>query len=219
MSDDDEKIRVLIADAQLLMADSLAAGLCWQPDFEILNFRPTSGKEVVETAEGCRPDVVLVDYWMPDMEGPAATRMLVAGNPPPRVLVLSWFYGPRQVWEALDAGACGFLPKSLPLEKVVSAIEQAYAGVCPVFASQTEEMVGRISRGNEKAAEVWTKLLTLSHREVDILRLLNDGLHVGEIAQALKISQSTVRTHLNHIFEIDSPKKTSNCTERGMPGK
>lgn len=195
------RIRLLIADAQILFAEALRAALKRWPGLEALDELPATAQQAIDAVAILRPDVVLIDYHLPEMHGHATARMISANAPGTKILVLSWFYGPREIKAVLEAGASGFLPKSLHLDQVADAIMRAHAGEKPVYADELARVVERVSLGEEHSAKIWAKLLTLTPREIDILRLLNAGHEVKEVAKSLKISESTVRTHIHNMLE------------------
>lgn len=194
-------ISVLVGDGQLLLAEALASALRQFPDFKVFPEHHTTGRETVEAVVRLRPDVVLLDYWMPGMDGPAATRAIHAWAPATKVLMLSWFHGPRQVQEALAAGAVGFLPKSLTLQQVVLSIHRAIAGDPLVYADRLADMVDVISDRYEEALERWQRLMKLTPREVEILQVLCQGRPAKQAAKELRITVGTLKNHVHNILQ------------------
>ena len=193
-------IKVLIADTQLLFAESLALGLAWQPDLEVIPEHPTTGLEVLDTVGRARPHVVLLDFWIPGMNGAATAREIASHNPQAKVLILSWFHGPKQIQESLDAGVAGFLPKSIHVEQVVEAIRRAYDGEALVFGEQLARLVDGTQKRFEASAKRWERLSKLTPREIEILQLLAQGQPNKELARHLEISTGTLRNHIHKIL-------------------
>lgn len=200
-----EAVRVLVVDAQPLVADSLALALAaYHFDLEVLEDRPSSAAVILQTISEKRPDVTLLDYWM-EMDAPALTRMILARRPDHKILVLSWFHGPREIEHALDAGAVGFLPKNLKVDQVAEGIRRAQAGERPVFAEQLEHIVRKIQKRDAEADRTWQKLVDLTPREILVLKMLSLGKGVSDIAEELFVSQSTVRKHIfNTLQKLDA---------------
>lgn len=195
-----EPIRVLVADAQALFSEALAAALGRSPDLDVLEERPTDGLSAAKAAAVLKPDVALVDYWIGELEGPAADRTILAQSPDTAVINLSWYHGPDQIQSALDAGAAGFLPKSVSLEQVEQAIRQAHAGERPVFEHALARVVGKIAERQQRGRELVGRLESLSPRELETLRLVSAGLPVERVAEQMGLGKSTVRTHIHNIL-------------------
>ncbi|MFN2606561.1 MAG: LuxR C-terminal-related transcriptional regulator [Acidimicrobiales bacterium] len=193
-------ITVLVADAQRLFADALITALSRQPDLRPSAECPTTGPATIQLLGRLRPDVALVDYWMPAMEGPAVTRAAASSSPRTKVLLLSWLHGPIQIREALASGAAGFLPKSIGLDELEAAIRRAHQGEPLVYGPQLAKLAGDIEARYQDASEQTGRLDTLSPREVEVLQLLGDGRTPHEIAEALFISQGTVKNHIHRIL-------------------
>ncbi|MGH2810751.1 MAG: response regulator, partial [Actinomycetota bacterium] len=175
-------ITVLVADSMPLFAEALGGVLSQQTDIRVLASRPSSGLDTVETVGSLRPDVALVDYWMPDMEGSAAVRLIRGRHPQLKVIILSWFHGAREIEESLNAGAVGFLPKHVTVAQVADAVRRAHAGESPVYLKELEEMFLSISRRGDTAAATWEKLQGLSKRQLQVLALLAENLAPKEAA-------------------------------------
>lgn len=195
------QISVIVADAVPLMVDALARVLSYEGDLTVFSDRPTTGLEVVEAVLSLRPDVALIDFWLPDMEGAAATRLIISRQPERKVLIMSWFHGTREMEAALDAGAAGFLPKSLNVARLADAIRRADAGESPVYLEELEEMFRRLSRRTDQVSEIWRKLEALSKRELELLALLSLNLSPKEAARRLSISPQTVKVHIRNMLE------------------
>lgn len=194
-------ITILVADAHRLVSDGLSCALRQHSDLEVLDVLPVSGQEVVAEAKRRRPDVVVLDYWMPGMEASAATRLLVAGDPSCRVLIVSWVYGIDHIRESLEAGAVGFLPKSIRISNLVDAVRRAYKGERPVLSEELKQMATTIHERSQRDDDIWQRLALLTGREIEILKLLDEGVLIPQIAKSLSIKVSTVRNHLHNILE------------------
>lgn len=196
------EISVLVADAQRMFSEALVRALYWCSDLRPIDEQPTTGTEAIEAIARHRPDVALLDYWMGGMAigAPAVTQAISHSAPNCRVVVLSWLHGPQHIDAALQAGAVGFLPKSLGLDRVVEAIRRAHGGECPVFAEELEGLKRNIEQRSEDSDQVWERLRTLTRREVEIIASLSAGLSVTEIAKEHMISLATVRNHIHKIL-------------------
>ena len=199
-SQESSKIRVLIADSQRLVADSLAEALGNQPDLAVFADRPLTAGEAIDVCLRRHPAVALIDYWMPDMEGPAATRIILAKRPDQKVILLSWFHSPGHIESALDAGAVGFFPKSLTLVNVAEGIRRAHAGESPVFLKELESLFKTISGRIGASTTRFKRLEGLTKRELELLALFSLHLSADEVAQHLSISPTTVKAHVRHIL-------------------
>lgn len=190
---------VLVADSQYLFAQSLGEALK-RRGFHVLKAHPSSGFAALKTILDVLPEVVLLDYWMAEVEGPAITAMALARQPEMKVVLLSWFHGPREIRKALDCGAVGFLPKASTVEDVVEAIKWAVAGQVPVFPRELREMIKTVEARGESTRSAWKRLGKLTPRELEILRLLSIGHPLKYLADKLSISPATLRTHINNIL-------------------
>ncbi|MGH2810738.1 MAG: response regulator, partial [Actinomycetota bacterium] len=138
------RIRVLVADAHRMFAEGVAGSLRAQSDLAVFEDYPTSGPEAVETVRKRRPNVAVIDYWMPEMEGPAIAAALAARAPGVKVILLSSLVAAGNIQSAIKSGAAGFLPKSATVEQLAEAIRSAHAGGEPVLARQLQKMVDRL---------------------------------------------------------------------------
>lgn len=193
--------RILIADAQPLFAEALGVALDRESDFSVVQKHPVSGPEVVEEVVTERPDVCLIDFWMPEMSGPAVTNSILARGEQAKVILLSWFHGVREIQNTFNCGAVGFLPKSVKIAQVAEAVRWARDGLPLVYPKEMEEIIRTISGRNEEAAKVWERFAALTPREIQILDLLGHGRPLKEMAETLSISHATMRTHVQKILE------------------
>jgi DNA-binding NarL/FixJ family response regulator len=193
-------IRLLIADDQELMREGLRVMLSPQPDIEVVA-EAGSGRELLDAAAQARPDVALVDIRMPGMDGIAATRELQRHPRPPRVVILTTFDHDEHVYDALRAGATGFLLKTTPPGRLVEAVRAAAGGESLLSPEIAQRLAERFARGPRPASDgVPPELAELTPRELEVLRLIARGRSNAEIADELVTSMATVKTHVNRIF-------------------
>jgi DNA-binding NarL/FixJ family response regulator len=193
------RLRVLVADDHDLFRTGLASLLEAQPDIELIG-TASGGRMAVELAVAHRPDVILMDVKMPDMDGPAATRAILSSVPDARVLALTVVSDERDVEEALEAGACGFVSKDTPVERILMAVRAAAEGAAWLSPRAAEVVLGRMRRERPEPAPPGEESHNLSPRELEVLRLIARGLENPSIADALGISQHTVRKHVSSIL-------------------
>lgn len=194
------RIRVLLADDQALFREGLQTLLATYADLEIVG-QAANGVEAVRLATATSADVVLMDLRMPVIDGAAATRQIVAARAGCRVIALTTFDDDDSVFDALRAGAVGYLLKDVGSEQLVEAIRVAHRGesfLQPSIASKVVAELGRLSRAS---ARVDSRALTsLSTREVEVLRLVARGATNKDIAVQLNIVEGTVKNHMTSIF-------------------
>ena len=192
-------IRVLVADDQTLVRAGFRAILEAQNDLEVVG-EAEDGAKAVALAHELGPDVVLMDVRMPGVDGIEATRRLVRDGDGPRVLMLTTFDLDEYVYEAMKAGASGFLLKDAPRDQLVDAVRTVAAGdalLAPAIVRRLiEDFVRRPPPGARRPGE----LEELTERELEVLTLIARGLANSEIAAALFVSEATVRTHVSHIL-------------------
>jgi DNA-binding NarL/FixJ family response regulator len=185
-------IRVLLADDQPLVRAGLRMILSAEPDLEVVA-EAADGAGAVAAARHERPDVVLMDVRMPGVDGIEATRQVTALEDPPRVLVLTTFDLDEVVYDALRAGASGFLLKDAPEERLVAAIRVVAEGGSLFAPSVTQRLIEEFSR---RTPRQHVDLGGLTERELEVLRLVARGLSNAEIAADLYVSENTVKTHV-----------------------
>jgi DNA-binding NarL/FixJ family response regulator len=191
--------RVLIADDDGLMRAGLIELLTADPELEIIG-QASTGREAVEQARRLSPDVVLMDVRMPDLDGIAATRELARAAPDVRVLVLTTFEQDDYIFGALRAGASGFLLKRARPEELISAVHTIAAGDSLLSPSVTRRVIDRIAQQPAPDLTEHARLDALTPREREVLALIARGLSNREIAIALVVEESTIRTHVKRLL-------------------
>jgi DNA-binding NarL/FixJ family response regulator len=196
----DAPIRVLIVDDHDLFRTGLATLLDAQPDIEVAA-QCSSGRAGIRLAREMRPDVVLMDLRMPDIEGLDATRAILEEDPGMRVVVLTVVADAAVVAAALEAGACGFMAKDTAIVDVAAAVRAAAQGGAWLSPAAAEVVLGRIRNSTASAPESAVDVLDeLSTRELDVLRLIARGMENSEIAETLHISSRTAKNHVSNIL-------------------
>jgi DNA-binding NarL/FixJ family response regulator len=192
-------IRVLLADDQSLVRAGFRMILNAEPDIEVVG-EAGGGLAAVTNAEGLRPDVILMDVRMPDLDGIEVTRRIVRDEESPRVLVLTTFDLDEYVYEALRAGASGFLLKDAPEEQLLAAIRVVSGGGSLFAPSVTRRLIQRFADERAPAIAESSAVADLTEREREVLTLIARGLSNGEIAEALVVSEHTTKTHVSSIL-------------------
>jgi DNA-binding NarL/FixJ family response regulator len=192
-------IRVLIADDQALVRAGFHAILESQDDIEVAG-EATDGQEAVELAREVRPDVVLMDIRMPGLDGIEATRLLLRGDGAPKVLMLTTFDLDEYLYEAMRAGASGFLLKDVPREQLINAVRTVAQGDALLAPALVRRLVEDFVRRPPPGMRVPPQIQELSERELEVLKFVARGLSNAEIAKTLFLSEATVRTHVGHIL-------------------
>jgi DNA-binding NarL/FixJ family response regulator len=191
-------IRVLVADDQSMVRAGFRMLLSREEDIEVVA-EAANGLEAVEKAARLRPTVVLMDIRMPELDGLEATRRILATDHAARILILTTFDLDEYVYEALRAGASGFVLKDDPAEQLLSAIRIVAGGEALLSPAITKRVISQFSRIPQRAPQ--KALEDLTERELEVLRLIARGLSNAEIGQELYISDTTVKTHITHIFQ------------------
>jgi len=192
-------IRVLIADDQALVRGGFHSILAGQDDIEVVG-EAEDGNAAVELTERLRPDVVLMDIRMPGIDGIEATRRIAARGLVTRVLVLTTFDVDDYVYEAMKAGASGFLLKTAPPRQLSDAVRTVAAGDALLAPSITRRLVEQFVRRPPPGASVPPGLEELTERELEVLKLLARAMSNAEIAAELVVSEATVKSHVNRIL-------------------
>jgi DNA-binding NarL/FixJ family response regulator len=196
-----DMIRIVLVDDQELVRTGFRLVLGGQPDMEVVG-EAGDGVEAIAVVAQARPDVVVMDVRMPRMDGVEATRRIRAGEDAPRVLVLTTFDLDEYVYEAIKAGASGFLLKDTGARNLIDGVRTVRSGDAVVAPSTTRRLLDRFTTvwsrpggGTAPGADV-----PLTAREVEVLRVVAEGLSNAEIAQRMFLSEATVRTHVSNIL-------------------
>ncbi|SIT68411.1 response regulator transcription factor [Microbacterium sp. RU33B] len=207
-------IRLLIADDHPVVRAGLAGLLSDEPGLDVVG-EASDGDEAVRLAAVTHPDVVLMDLRMPRVDGVAATARIVggeAGDPAPRVLILTTYESDDQILAAIEAGASGYLLKAAPQAEIVAGIRSVAAGQSALSPQVAVRLVERMRRPEPEAV--------LTARETEVLRLVATGHSNKQAAAALGIGESTVKTHLLKVFEklgvADRTRAVTLAMERGI---
>lgn len=191
-------IRVLVADDQSMVRAGFRMLLSGEQDIEVVA-EASNGREAVDKAGRFRPTVVLMDIRMPELDGLEATRRILAADETARILILTTFDLDEYVYDALAAGASGFVLKDDPPEQLIAAIRTVAAGDALLSPTITKRVIKQFTRIPRPTPPKEFDELTM--REQEVFRLIADGLSNPEIAQELYISDATVKTHITHILQ------------------
>jgi DNA-binding NarL/FixJ family response regulator len=191
-------IRVLVADDQSMVRAGFRMLLAGEDDIDVVA-EASNGLEAVEKAERFHPDVILMDIRMPELDGLEATRLILATDNGARILVLTTFDLDEYVYEALRAGASGFVLKDDPPEQLLAAVRVVAGGDALLSPTVTKRVIRQFTRTPRPAPP--RALADLSEREQEVFRLITRGLSNAEIGKELFISETTVKTHITHILQ------------------
>jgi len=195
-------IRVLLVDDQELVRTGFRMVLTGEEDIEVVG-EAANGHEAIGAAARTRPDVIVMDIRMPVMDGVEATRQLAgagAESRGPRILVLTTFDTDEHVMDALRAGASGFLLKDVTPADFVAAIRVVAAGDALIAPSVTRRLLDRFARLSSPSDRAGEVLGQLTGRELEVLKLVAEGLSNREIAERLVLAEPTVKTHVSHLL-------------------
>ncbi|TDC77192.1 response regulator [Streptomyces hainanensis] len=192
-------IRVLIADDQMMVREGFSVLLNAQPDIEVAG-EAVNGREAVERTAELRPDVVLMDIRMPVLNGIEATRAIMAAEAS-RVLVLTTFDLDEYVYQALRAGASGFLLKDASARQLAEGVRVVAAGEALLAPTVTRRLISEFSRmGAMPRPPARERIGELTERETEVLALIAQGLSNAEIAEHLRVAESTIKTHVSRVL-------------------
>jgi DNA-binding NarL/FixJ family response regulator len=195
-------IGIVVADDHQVVRAGFAAMLDTQPDFTVLG-TAADGAEAVRTCRETSPDVVLMDIRMPGMDGISATRELTSAVSGPRVLVLTTFDLDEYVYDALRAGASGFLLKDVTAERLFDAVRVIAEGEALLAPAITKRLIGEFARQRprpKEPAQADPAIAALTPRETEVLLLIAGGLSNPEIAKRLVVTEETVKTHVSRVL-------------------
>ena len=202
--------RVLVVDDQALLRTAFSSLIDAEDDMEVVG-EAAEGRQAVELAASLTPDVVVMDVRMPVMDGIEATRQITSDRSAdaPRVLILTTFDLDEYVFEALRAGASGFALKSRPLEELLSAIRTVAAGDALLAPSVTRRLIAHFTAGARAPSRAPRGLDELTEREREVLALVAQGLSNAELAERLRVSLPTAKTHVSRILtKLDARDRT-----------
>ena len=191
-------IRVLVADDQSMVRAGFRMLLGGEEDMEVVA-EASNGLEAVDKAGRFHPGIILMDIRMPELDGLEATRRILATDPATRILILTTFDLDEYVFEALRAGASGFVLKDDTPEQLIAAVRTVAAGEALLSPAITKRVIQKFAGMQRPAAP--KELEELSERERDVFRLMTNGLSNAEIGKELYISETTVKTHVTHILQ------------------
>ena len=191
-------IRALLVDDQSMVRAGLRMLLSREPDIEVVG-EATNGHEAVAQAARFHPHVVLMDIRMPELDGLEATRRILAADPSARVLVVTTFNLDEYVYEGLRVGASGFVLKDDPPEQLIAAVRTIAGGEALLSPSVTRRVIQEFTRVHRQAAP--KAVDTLTSRELEVFRLITQGLSNAEIGRQLFISDTTVKTHVTRLLQ------------------
>jgi DNA-binding NarL/FixJ family response regulator len=193
-------IRVVVADDQEIVRSGFAALLATQADVTVVG-TAADGEEAVRVCRAERPDVVLMDIRMPGLDGIEATRQLAADvDAGPRVLMLTTFDLDEYVYDALAAGASGFLLKDVTAEQLFEGVRVVAAGDALLAPAVTRRLIAEFARLRPRLPARADRLRDLTPRETEVLRLVAEGLSNAEIAERLVVTKETVKTHVSRVL-------------------
>ncbi|MBA2374766.1 MAG: response regulator transcription factor [Rubrobacter sp.] len=184
-------VKILIADDHPVVRMGIRGMLDGEPDIEVVG-EAENGGEAVEMVAKLRPDVVLMDLRMPNMDGVAATEKITKDHPETRILVLTTYESDADILRAIETGATGYLLKDTPKEDLFAAIRTVAKGESPLAPAVASRLMRRMRSPEEEA---------LSAREIEVLNLVAEGASNKRIAKELWIGETTVKSHLLHIYE------------------
>jgi DNA-binding NarL/FixJ family response regulator len=192
-------IRVLLVDDHALARTGFRMVLDTEPDIEVVGEAAT-GRQAIHSARRLEPDVVLMDVRMPELDGIAATREITGDGGAPRVLILTTFDLDEYVYDALAAGASGFLLKDVGPDQLTEAIRVIARGEALLAPTVTRRLIDELVRGGRRRLRPPEALDELTPRELEVLELVAQGLSNAEIAELLTVEETTIKTHVSRLL-------------------
>ncbi len=194
-----DKIKILIADDHAVVREGTRQVLEREPDMEVVA-EAADGEEAVKMAASAKPNVAIIDISMPKLDGIEATRQIKAHYPNIAVLILSAYDDDQFIFSLLEAGAAGYLLKSVRSREIVDAVRAVNAGESVLHPAIARKVPNRFSATSAQTQKPEKQAEVLSEREIEVLRLATRGLSNQDIANELSLSLRTVQAHLGHIF-------------------
>lgn len=196
-----KKLRIMLVDDQSLFREALRTLLALQDDFEIVA-EAENGERAIALAKAHKPDVILIDLRMPVLGGVEATRRILAATPGARVVVLTTFEEDEEIFDAMRAGALGYLLKACSADKLCESVRAAAKGTSVLEPSVAARMMAELNRltAKEGRRPVQTLVDPLSDRELAVLKLLASGCSNKEIGSQLNITEGTVKNHMTNVL-------------------
>jgi DNA-binding NarL/FixJ family response regulator len=193
-------VRIIVVDDQEVVRAGFGALLATQSDFAVVG-TAADGAAALRLCREARPDIVLMDVRMPVMDGIEATRRILAqSGSAPRILILTTFDLDEHVYDALGAGASGFLLKDATAERLFDAVRVVAAGEALLSPTVTRRLIAEFARLRQRPRPPAPALSALTPRETEVLRLIAEGLSNPEIATRLVVGEETVKTHVSHVL-------------------
>ena len=206
-------IKILIVDDHTMVRDGLSSMLGRQQDFAIIG-EAGNGREAVEKAQDLGPDVILMDLRMPEMTGVEAMRAIGERDPEAKIIVLTTYDTDEYIFDAIEAGAKGYLLKDTSREELFSAVRAVHRGESQIEPGVAAKVLTRLAQLSRQNSDPNRSNDTLSDREIEVLQLIAGGAANKQIAVDLSISESTVKTHVANIFQkLDVSHRTEAVTQ------
>lgn len=195
-----DAMKVLLVDDHTLFRSGIASLLSQQDDFEVVG-EAANGFEAVELSKQLMPDIILMDINMPECDGLEATRLIKQELPYAKIVILTVSEEDQTLFEAIKAGAQGYLLKKIEVEELLELLRGVSRGEAPISKATATKILGEFARDREQPAPIKNLGETLTPREKEVLEHLTRGLTNKELANALYISENTVKNHLRNILE------------------
>ncbi len=188
-------IRILIADDHTIVRDGIASILGGEPDFEVVG-SVGDGYQALELSKKIKPDVILMDLQMPGLNGVETIRKLMVENQSYKIIILTTFDTDEYIFEGIRAGARGYFLKDVPKEELCSAIRSVYLGNSPVQSGLSSKLFNLVAKSGDKPPEI-----SLTERELEIVKLLARGKRNKEIGDLLSLSENTIKGYISILFQ------------------